>query len=223
MSEKVSVSLMRSLALSIVSLTELIEILLTLTLLSSFFEVIVKPKKERIPDFPLKGRSDVVIAETRWELRLARAKSRLSKAYKLLSEGLEDEAGEEAWRACIDTVNALSTALWGYEVRSHHGISKLVDKLKEVGIIDITTEYGNAESLHNNYYDPHFGKMTIESNIRQVERLIDKVEDAIKKYIGIKLIPRLTLIPEIISESILFKPPTIKLVYPKIPVSVVSG
>ena len=31
------------------------------------------------------------------------------------------------------------------------------------------------------------------------------------------------LIPEIISKSISFKPPTIKLVYPKIPVSVVSG
>jgi len=74
-------------------------------------------------------------------------------------------------------------------VRNHYGISKLADKLRELDIVDITTEYGNASSLHSNYYDPHLGKITIESNIRQVERLTGKVEDAIEKYVGIKLIP----------------------------------
>ncbi len=128
--------------------------------------------------------------------RLARARSRLGKAYKLLDEGIEDEAGEDAWRACMDVINALVTALWGYEARSHYGISKLVDKLRELGIVDITTEYGNVSSLHGNYYDPHFGKVTIESNIRQVERLVNKVEEAIRKYVE----PEVTLKPALIHK-----------------------
>lgn len=132
--------------------------------------------------FPLLSRRGVVEASRSWDFFLGRAKARLAKAYKLLREGLEDEAGEEAWRATIDAVNALAVVLWDVEIRSHEVMSKLVGKLKEMKIVDITVEYGNADSLHGNYYHPHLDPITVEANINQVERLIEKIEATIKNY-----------------------------------------
>ncbi len=107
---------------------------------------------------------------------LKRARQRVFKAYNLVSSGLHDEAGEEAWRAAHDAINALSIHLWGYEIRSHAGFAKVVDELAKNKILDITVEYGNATSLHSNFFDPILGEETVKANITQVERLISKIE-----------------------------------------------
>ena len=116
---------------------------------------------------------------------IRRARKRLLKSYNLLAEGLEDEAGEEAWRAVVDALNAVAVIVWGREVKSHDGLYKLVEKLAEEKLLDVTVEFGNAVSLHKNYYDPNFGVLTVVSNINQVKRLIYKVEDFINKSINI--------------------------------------
>ena len=128
-------------------------------------------------DFPLKKwRKGYKKSEyTPYEL-LKRAENRLIKARTLITSDLYDEAGEEAWRATMDAINALSTFLWGYEIKSHRGFSVVVEELALKGIIDIRTEYGNAAALHSNYFDPHLGKETVKANIEQVNRLIEKIK-----------------------------------------------
>ena len=154
----------------------------------------------RFPAFPLRGRRDVAKSRTSWRRLLARAEARLSKAYQLLGRGLEDEAGEEAWRATIDALNALAVALWGYEIHSHEGLGKLVGKLYEHGIVDVRVEFGNAVSLHKNYYHPWMDRTTVEANIGQVRRLIEKVEKVIKQSIEEKLVPPFTLNVEVLTK-----------------------
>ena len=133
--------------------------------------------------FPFVGLSGVVDSDRDWLTYLNRAKARLTKARKLLMEGVYDEAGEEAWRATIDAINAATTYLWGKAVRSHYAMGQIVDKLKEMGFVDITSEYGNAGSLHHNYYEQFLGKESVRSNINQVERIIKKIEGAIRASI----------------------------------------
>ena len=139
--------------------------------------------------FPFKGRRDVGKSDKDCRFFLTRAEARLAKTYRLLLfENLEDEAGEEAWRAVVDALNAISVALWGYELYSHHVLGMLVEKLKEMDIVDIRGEYGNAVALHKNFYRPvgMGGKLTIEANIRRVERLIVKIRETIEFYEEVK-------------------------------------
>jgi len=136
------------------------------------------------PKFPLPYARGVIKSTKPWYLYLNRARARLAKAYRLLNKGLEDEAGEEAWRATVDAINALALALWNVEIRSHETLSKLVGKLKDMNIVDITVEYGNASSLHHNYYQPYMDAITVKANINQVQRLIEKIDRAIKSTIS---------------------------------------
>ncbi len=136
----------------------------------------------RVFEFPFRDMRGFSKAELHWRGYLLRARARLSKAYSLISKGLEDEAGEEAWRAAVDAVKAISALLWGLDPQSHQTIGKVVEELCKRGIVDITTEYGNAQALHRNYYEPYMGPVTVRSNIRQVERLIRKVESAVETY-----------------------------------------
>ena len=152
----------------------------------------ILPGPKRFPLFPLRGRRDVARSRVGWRRLLVRAEARLSKAYQLLERDLEDEAGEEAWRATIDGLNALSVALWGYEIHSHEGLGRLVGKLYEHGIVDVRVEFGNAVSLHKNYYHPWMNRATVEANLGQVRRLIEKVEEAIEQNIEERLVPLFT-------------------------------
>ncbi len=121
-----------------------------------------------------------------------RASNHLLKAYSLYFEGIEDEACEEAWRATIDALNALSVAFWKHRIESHKGLGIFVDWLYEEAIADIRDEYGNASSLHAHYYHlDYLGRATIFANIQQVERLIAKIKEAyseilpeIGRYVG---------------------------------------
>lgn len=141
---------------------------------------------------------------------MKRAYKHILKAYKLLGEGIEDEACEEAWRATIEALNAIAVELWGKRIRSHKGLALLVDWLAESGIVDIRVEYGNAGSLHTHYYTlEQLGVSTIRSNILQVEKLIAKIQDALlelKEQREIQLIPQLPIVklPEI-------KPPILRI------------
>jgi len=98
-----------------------------------------------LPTFP--GLSD---PEMGWVEYLSRAESRMSKAWALFAKELEDEAGEEAWRAVIDAVHAVTTLAWGKVVRSHAGLKRVVSLLEREGIVKIASEFGNVESLHTN-------------------------------------------------------------------------
>lgn len=133
------------------------------------------------PPASLLRRSDVVRSEADWGVLLARARGRLAKAYRLLSEGVEDEACEEAWRAAIDAVNAAAAATWGVEARSHRALRLLVGMLRERGL-DLLTEFGVAESLHAYYYNPGgYDKEAVRAMLGHVERLIEKVEEWVRE------------------------------------------
>jgi len=171
---------------------------------------IVRPKF--MISFPLTHRSDVIRMTKDWSFYISRAKARLAKAYSLLSMGVKDEAGEDAWRATVDALNAISVALWGYEIKSHYGLSKLVDELYRLRIVDVRTEYGNAASLHKNFYQVYLGRLTVGACINRVKELIDKIEKAITDLVeeegalpwGEPLYDVLSRLP---SSMIKFKPP----------------
>jgi len=57
--------------------------------------------------------------------------------------------------------------------------SLLVDELYRLRIVDVRTEYGNAASLHKNFYQVHLGRLTVSACINKVRELIDKIEAAI--------------------------------------------
>lgn len=114
-----------------------------------------------------------------WVEYLSRAHSRMSKAWKLFAEGLEDEAGEEAWRAVIDAVNAVTTLAWGKIVRSHSGLKRVVGLLDREKIAEIAPEFGIVESLHSNYYEPGYDRYTIRKYLERAERIIEKVRSAV--------------------------------------------
>ncbi|AEM38455.1 PaREP1 family protein [Pyrolobus fumarii 1A] len=137
-------------------------------------EMLVKISTTALPP-RLRGRRDVDAASSGWGTRLARARARLAKAWRLLAEGLGDEAGEEAWRATIDAINAAAIAAWGIEAKSHQALRIIVAELYREGL-DIRSEFGVAEALHNNYYDPGHPPETLQAMIANVERLIDRVE-----------------------------------------------
>jgi len=177
-----------------------VEQILTLTATSVLLSRIVRPKFT-IP-FPLAHRSDVTKATRDWEFYLSRAKARLTKAYLLLSKRKEDEAGEEAWRATVDALNAISVALWNYEIRSHYGLSKLVEELHRLKIVDIRAEYGNAIALHKNFYHIYLDPQIVEANINKVKELIDKIENTIINLTeDVKALPW-TIIPHNIFQSL---------------------
>jgi len=133
-------------------------------------------------EFPLKKRVDVIKSSKDWKDLILQAKLKLTKAYKLLYQGIIDEASEEAWKSVVDSINALCIALWSYEVKSEYALSSIVGKLKELNIVDVTTEFGNAFSLHTNYYNSRFDKYIVEANIKQVEKLITKIEKVIERF-----------------------------------------
>ena len=69
------------------------------------------------------------------------------------------------------------------------GLEKLVGKLYEYGIADVRVEFGNAVSLHKNYYHPWMDRATVEANLGQVRRLIEKMEEAIERNVEERAVP----------------------------------
>ena len=59
-------------------------------------------------------------------------------------------------------------------------------------MVDVRVEFGSVVSLHKNYYHPWMDRATVEANIGQVRRLIEKVEKAIEQSIEEKLTPHFT-------------------------------
>jgi HEPN domain-containing protein len=128
-------------------------------------------------------------AEESPESLLVRAAARIEKAKLLLGKGADDEAGEEAWRAVVDAINAAASALWGVVAKSHKATSYLEGKIAEYiekvwgkrAADSFRTAYGSAESLHDNFYDPRFDAKTVEANIKQAERIIVMIGDLVKQ------------------------------------------
>lgn len=133
--------------------------------------------------------SGITRAEERPESLLVRAHARIDKARMLLGRGIIDEAGEEAWRAVVDAINAGAAALWGVVAKSHKATSYLEGKIAEYlertqgrDVADaLRSAYGSAESLHNNYYDPRFDAKTVEANIKQAERILQIIKDVVRR------------------------------------------
>ncbi len=164
-----------------------------LRVLISTFIVMAHPapepsrRRERLAPIP-----GIVRAEESPESLLVRAEARIRKAKLLLGKGAADEAGEEAWRAVIDAINAAAAALWGVAAKSHKATGYLVRKIADY--IERTwgreranafrSSYGNAESLHGNFYDPTFDAKTVEANIRQAELIISIARDIVRHTRG---------------------------------------
>ncbi len=150
----------------------------------------------------LRGRRDVAPSRVELGVRLVRARARLAKAWRLLAEGVGDEAGEEAWRAAVDAVNAAATAAWGVEARSHAALRIIVAELYRLGL-DIRSEFGVAEALHQNYYEPGHPPETLKAMIANVERLVDRVSNWVAVLRGEWAPPLLPPRPEEASAALL--------------------
>ncbi|RLE87274.1 MAG: hypothetical protein DRJ67_05145 [Thermoprotei archaeon] len=112
---------------------------------------------------------------------LSRARARLLKARLLLHKGRAGEACVVAWRATVEAINAVTTALWGERGETPSRLGKLVEKLYVEGIVDVRSEFCNAYALHEDPPRIHLTPLIIEANIKKVEELIDKIADALKR------------------------------------------
>jgi hypothetical protein len=123
------------------------------------------------------------------ESLLVRVSARMDKARSLLEKGVPDEAGEEVWRAVVDAVNAAATALWGVAARSHRAVDYLagrvadyVEKTRGKALAEaFRSAYGNAKSLHSNFYEPGMDPKTVKANMRQAERIIRIVREIVSE------------------------------------------
>lgn len=147
---------------------------------------VIGPGGAGIKIAPITG---IAKAEESPDSLLVRAAARIEKAKLLLGKGAADEAGEEAWRAVIDAINAAATALWGVAAKSHKATSYLEGKIAEYiervwgrrAADTFRSAYGSAESLHDNFYDPRFDAKTVEANIRQAERVVLIITNLIRQ------------------------------------------
>lgn len=167
--------------------TDLLRVLISTLVIIAHSTPETGSRRERLAPIP-----GIVKAEESPESLLVRAEARMRKAKLLLGKGAADEAGEEAWRAVIDAINAAAAALWGVAAKSHKATGYLVKKIADY--IERTwgreradafrSSYGNAESLHGNFYNPTFDAKTVEANIRQAERVISIARNIVNRTRG---------------------------------------
>ena len=106
-----------------------------------------------------------------------RADSRplLNYAFDELERGDLRQASEKGW--CSVTLALKSIAERDIEHRSHNSLYSIAGMLAdEVADDDIYHMFLVASGLHTNFYEDNCTSATVRSGLRQVQRLLDKLE-----------------------------------------------
>jgi len=168
------------------------------------------------PPVELRRRGDVERSSLPAVRYAERACSTIEKAVKLLQEGMLDEACEEAWRAVLDSVKALSTLLWGIVPTGHRVTRIVVDRvlehlrsLRKRGILKkdekigwIGLMYRIGEELHDYYYEQDRPKRDIEKRIKWVIKHVRRVRRLVYELALSASRPRIALVSYIIEGTI---------------------
>lgn len=119
---------------------------------------------------------------------LVEARRRLRLATSLVNSSPE-KAGEEAWLAFIDVVNALAHRLLGATTGDPESARRLRDRV--AGVLEregqkalayeIRTVSGTAWALHLNYIEPGDSPETVRAGIERVKRLLEEVEPLVSR------------------------------------------
>ena len=100
----------------------------------------------------------------------------MARASEELDEGDLEQASEKGWGAAAKIVKAIADER-GWDHRSHRALHDAVLRLvAETGDPELVILFSVASSLHTNFYENWYPQEFVASGIRQVGRLVDKVE-----------------------------------------------
>ena len=105
----------------------------------------------------------------------------LRKAYEEFSQGDLVQASEKGWGAAAEMVKAVAEQR-GWRHNAHPLLSQIVERLvEETGDTQLYNLFLVAGNLHTNFYENWHPAGMIESGLRDVELLLDKLEPLLKR------------------------------------------
>ena len=100
----------------------------------------------------------------------------LTQAYEELAEGDFVQASEKGWGATAQMLKAIAQER-GWQHFSHRNLYQVLDLLRqETGDAELAVLFNAGSSLHVNFYANAYTGDTIEDNLRQVERFVERAE-----------------------------------------------
>ena len=100
----------------------------------------------------------------------------LAQAYEELAKGDLPQASEKGWGAAAQMLKAVALER-GWSNSKHRDIYQVVwDLLQETGDEELSGLFSAASSLHVNFYELEYPAHYIRGLLRQVERLVDRLE-----------------------------------------------
>ena len=106
----------------------------------------------------------------------AASRTLLEQATLELDQGDPRQASEKGWGAAAQMVKAVAEQR-GWRHYSHPSLYEIVDRLvKETGDTGLFNLFRTASHLHTNFYENWDTPDGVESGLRDVARLLDKLE-----------------------------------------------
>jgi len=109
------------------------------------------------------------------------ARDLVAQARKELEKGDLRQAGEKIWGACALAIKAHALARRGLKLESHRDLWLYKNEVvKELGDW-VRTAFLMANSMHKNFYEGLATREDVEDSLREVEKLVKAVSEAIEK------------------------------------------
>ena len=100
----------------------------------------------------------------------------LAQAYEELGKGDLPQASEKGWGAAAQMLKAVALER-GWNNSRHRDIYEVVRDLRlETGDPELSVQFSAASSLHVNFYEIKYSYDYIEDLLRQVEKMVNKLE-----------------------------------------------
>jgi len=109
------------------------------------------------------------------------AKQLLEEARQELEEGDLRQASEKIWGACALAIKAHALAKRGLRLESHRDLWVYKNEVaKELGSW-VRIVFKLADSMHRNFYEGLATREDVEDALREVERLVNAVDQALRE------------------------------------------
>jgi len=109
------------------------------------------------------------------------ARDLIAQAREELGKGDLRRASEKIWGACALAVKAHALARRGLKLESHRDLWLYKNEVaKELGDW-VRAVFRQADSMHKNFYEGLATREDVEDSLREVERLVTAVSEAIEK------------------------------------------
>lgn len=105
----------------------------------------------------------------------------LSEGESLLRGGDFVQASEKFWGAAAEMIKAIAASR-GEELRTHADLWSFVTKLRdEVKKPELTTLFGLAGTLHQNFYEASMTSEAVKDHAEAIKRFIDELKRMMAK------------------------------------------